>query len=149
MTRPLTEKVVERAVRDWFFKEAKDWRPKPHDLREHGPDIDAYHRVNRKRWRIEVKGDPSGKAKKPDVARYGYFQRAIAQLMMRMDRDTQSGLYGLAFPVSYGPFLRKIPRSAWKLLRLHVFLVDENENVGHYTTQDVWRKDWKFSDTER
>ena len=128
----LTELSIEEAVRDYLL--AKKWEiEKPLKQRgEHGCDIIASHSKWRKKYFIEVKG--SGKA--AIQMKHNGFYMLIGQIVSRMDiggnNPNKSRFYAIAIPAEWEQtFKNKIQKMkyGWRLLKLKVFLVDDNSRV--------------------
>jgi len=108
----------------------------PKEKHQKGADIRARHVDYARYFIVEVKGDPTKKAKQPDGSRYVDFMTAIGQIVTRM-KTRAFYYYGLAFPKSYEKQVRKLPWRFCKKNRISVFLVDGDRRVDHLRWKDL------------
>jgi hypothetical protein len=99
-------------------------------LGEHGVDITAKKGYGRFFY-LECKGDS-----KNGPQRESYFVQALGQLVTRMSR-TDWQRFGLVFPKSFLPRLKRIPWLFAKRNNVSVWLVDEKGKIEEYTWKEL------------
>ncbi len=126
---PLSEPQIEKHIRDHLVKKGWTMRNLPRTVGAHGADIRAWHPKWRKVYIIEIKG---GSASHPHQAAHNSFWTILGQIMTRMDKEgNQPGKarrYAIGIPKTWEKaFRNKICKMqfAWSLLKLRVFLVDD------------------------
>lgn len=100
---------------------------------QHGCDIiTEYHKKWRKSYYIEAKGEGNEKIK--EQIKHNAFWTLFGQILSRMDvggnNPNRGRIYAIAIPANWEKtFKNKIKKMTygWKLLRLKVFLVSEDE----------------------
>lgn len=129
----LNEKVVEKYIRVYLKKKRWITTNLPRTTSEHGVDIKAYHPKWRKIYLIEVKGEAKSSS---EQAKHNSFYNLLGQILSRMDKEgnttNKARYYGVGIPKKWEyTFKKKIAKMkfGWKLLKLHLFLVDEKGNV--------------------
>ena len=151
------EKIVE-LVKDYLFHQEGNWhedKSKIADLHQHGVDIYLVGgSKNGERFLIECKGKSyASSPKSADSANRECFLNALGQLITRMstNRIIQSGKtkgtinnaykYGLGlYWVGAQVALRRIPRNIATTLNLHIFAVNDEGKVIHFTPSDCGKK---------
>ena len=129
----LSESKIEKCITEYLIK--KGWRTTnlPRKVGIHGADIRAWHPRWRKIYIIEVKG---GSKSYPNQAAHNSFWAILGQILTRMDiqgnHPSKGRFYGIGIPKTWEKtFKNKVlkMRFAWRLLKLKVFLVDDNGRV--------------------
>ncbi len=108
----------------------------PKGIGAHGCDVKAWHPQRRRILLVEAKGD----GKRMDQTKHNSFYMLLGQILSRMNiqgNDSNKGrIYAIAIPAHWEKMFKDkiIGRNGkqgmaygWKLLKLKVFLVAENE----------------------
>jgi hypothetical protein len=119
----LSEEKIENYIRGYL--RAKGWRTTnlPKTVGAHSADVTAWHAKWRKICIVEVKGSSRSH---PHQAAHNSFWTVLGQI------PRKARLYCIGIPKAWEAlFKRKISRMkyGWTLLRLRVFLVDDNGDV--------------------
>jgi hypothetical protein len=129
----LSERKIEACIRKYLIK--KGWKTTnlPKTVGAHDADVRAWHPRWRKIYIIEVKG---GGGSHPIQKMHNSFWVILGQILTRMDIEgnhpSKARRYGIGIPKSWeDTFRRKIlkMRFGWELLKLNVFLVDDDRSV--------------------
>jgi len=133
---PLTEDRVRNAV----VTKLASMKYRPHAIKsrsEHGVDIKARHERFSRYFLVEVKGEPSDGVKSASAGREVRFLQGLGQLITRIQPE-RGYYYGLAFPSSYrDTVLRRLHPALLKLLKAHLFFVDDRLRVEHLTWREL------------
>ena len=129
----MEESFVEKNVRTYLKKRGWKLTNLPKSVGQHGEDITAWHPKWRKILKIEAKGD--GRSNKIQMKHSGFYT-VLGQILSRMDiqgnSPNRARIYALAIPSHWEKtFTNKIAKMkyGWRLLRLKVFLVNEDGSV--------------------
>lgn len=137
MKKPITEKFVRRAMRDWLFRNGWGRNYKEKESSEKGVDIQVQNNKWSGYFLIEIKGESS--AKSAISQRETSFVFSLGQIITRMKVvDARYAYnYGLGLPESSAKIaIRRIPWQAARKLCLYVFSVNQNGKVKKYSWQD-------------
>ena len=123
------ESQIEKYIRNYLTEKGWKTTNSAKSVGEHGVDITAWHPIWRKIYLIEVKGE--GTSSKMQV-KHSAFYNLLGQIISRMDIEGNSPnkarYYAIGIPKKWeDTFKNKIKKMkySWKLLKLKVFLVDE------------------------
>ena len=124
----LREKKIDCLLRNHLQSKGWNMTNLPKSIGEHGCDITAWHPRWRKILLIEIKGD--GKA--VNQTKHNAFYSLFGQILSRMDIEgnasNKARTYAIAIPDHWEETFRNKIRKmkyGWKLLKLRVFLVNE------------------------
>ena len=129
----LTESKVEKHIRNYLIKRGWKITNAPRTAGTHGPDITAWRPRWNKRYIIEAKGKST---RHSNQTVHNAFWAVLGQILTRMDiggnHPNKARFYGIGIPKSWEKaFRNKIHKMkfGWALLKLKVFLVDDEGNV--------------------
>ena len=106
-------------------------------LKEHGVDLTTRHTKYARYFLVEIKGDSHPNVVSQNSGREVRFLQSVGQLMTRI-QPNRGYYYGLAYPSSYrGIVLRRLHSSLLKMLKIHLFFVNEKFKVEHLTWRDI------------
>lgn len=129
----LSESHIESCIRNYLLE--KGWKTTnlPKTVGQHGADITAWHPKWRKIYIIEAKGELKNNQVQ---AMHSAFYNLLGQIISRMDKEGncpgKARYYALGIPKKWEKtFQNKISgmKYGWGLLKLRVFLVDEDNTV--------------------
>ena len=131
----MKEFQVEKHVRDYLIEKWWSTTNLPKTVWEHWVDITARHPKWRKIYLIEVKWNAWSEKSKHAI-KHNAFYNLLWQILSRMDKQwnhpNRARYYAIWIPKDWeDTFKNKIfkMKYGWKLLRLKVFLVDNEWNV--------------------
>ncbi len=135
----VSEKRVEKLIREYLEKTGWTLKNTPRKTGEHGWDIETiHHKIKRKGYFIECKGDGKGRVKSQKI--HNSFYMTLGQIIARMDiagnRKYRYRVYAIGIPKGWADVFRKKTRKmkfAWNFLQLKVFLVANNGTVEEKT----------------
>ena len=124
----LSEKSVQKYMRDWLYKNGWDRKFLSADLREQGVDIEVQN-SKRHFFLIECKG--SGHYEND-------FINSLGQICTRMKRIPKGVNYGIALPSEGAKkAVKRIPKRFAINNRLNVFSVSDTGKVKRYKPSDM------------
>ena len=136
----LDEEFVETKIRNYLIKKGWKLTNTQKEKNEHGVDVKCYHPKWRRTMLIETKGSSKSK---PNQAKHNAFYNILGQILSRMDKEgnkpKRAKIYAIGIPKTWeGTFKNKIKnmKYGWSLLKLKIFLVDDDGNV----EEKPWRK---------
>ena len=133
----MRETTTQKAIIDYLKKIGWGTSIDANELKEHGVDIRVRYDRYPRYWWIEVKGDPSTKAKYPDGQRHKYFEVAIGQIITRMHLKAKYR-FGIGFPESFKDLVKEhLTYNVCTQLNLYVFLVANKNNVELLDWRDI------------
>ena len=154
----LKEEKIAELIKDYLFCQEGNWhedKSKIAGLHEHGVDIFLVGgNKNSERFLIECKGKSYAKNPKAALSiNKECWLLALGQIVTRMDtsRIIENGKlkgsinraykYGLGlYWVAAQVALRRIPKKIASTLNLHIFAVNENQKVIHFTPKDFGKQ---------
>jgi|SRR2546426_3786900 len=132
--------LTEDWVRNAVVTKLASMKYRPHAIKsrsEHGVDIKARHERFSRYFLVEVKGEPSDGVKSASAGREVRFLQGLGQLITRIQPE-RGYYYGLAFPTSYrDTVIRRLHPALLKLLKVHLFFVDDRHRVEHLTWREL------------
>ncbi|OLD63847.1 MAG: hypothetical protein AUI47_08210 [Acidobacteria bacterium 13_1_40CM_2_68_5] len=132
--------LTEDWVRNAVVTKLASMKYRPHAIKsrsEHGVDIKARHERFSRYFLVEVKGEPSDGVKSASAGREVRFLQGLGQLITRIQPE-RGYYYGLAFPTSYrDTVIRRLRPALLKLLKVHLFFVDDRHRVEHLTWREL------------
>lgn len=138
MKKPISEKFVRRAIRDWLFRNGWGKNYKEKETHEKGVDIKVQNNKCPRYFFIETKGESRSKSARQvsEVA----FVYSLGQIVTRMKVvDARYAYnYGLGLPESSAKIaIRRIPWQVARKLILYIFSVNRSGKVKKYSWQDL------------
>jgi len=136
----LTENKVEHYVIKYLKNKGFEKINKKKNKHGHGADIIAVNKIWRKKYIIEAKGSSDSKTSQ-EAIKHNSIYTVLGQILCRMKKtagnsNNQSIYYAIALPKTWEHNLKKKVKemaAVWKMLKLKVFLVNNNGIVEEKT----------------